>query len=375
MEAFWRFILRGGPPRVLLMASGGCNCLEPPARISAMALRAGGANAAGEGHLSVWMGACVSVLRKTIAMVVKGDMVGVQRLLGLRVAGLCVRVAQLSMRVRSPVCVAAPVAIQPDGFNMVGKSHPSVWMCACVRVLHDDGWWSMATWYSFSGSGGGLGGLSSLRSVKGLRVLHSVAQQAFEGDGGPTHPCGWVHMWVCFATMAVVVDGCMVGSFKVTGAVGGGAVCAFCIAHGVCVHVDAPVCSVGCVRSPVATQVFKGGGVLSRDVPLAADGAAGAQELNSGSVVDGARARCAAHGVQAVGERVQWQRGRPRRPLLAAFIWKASCAALAHAAGGSRAAVRSCAACRHVVDGLQAVVVWPQQWRGRPLQPLLAAIE
>ena len=185
MEAFWRFILRGGPPRVLLMASGGCNCLEPPARISAMALRAGGANAAGEGHLSVWMGACVSVLRKTIAMVVKGDMVGVQRLLGLRVAGLCVRVAQLSMRVRSPVCVAAPVAIQPDGFNMVGKSHPSVWMCACVRVLHDDGWWSMATWYSFSGSGGGLGGLSSLRSVEGLRVLHSVAQQAFEGDGGP----------------------------------------------------------------------------------------------------------------------------------------------------------------------------------------------
>ena len=184
----------------------------------------------------------MSVLRKTIAMVVKGDMVGVQRLLGLRVAGLCVRVAQLSMRVRSPVCVAAPVAIQPDGFNMVGKSHPSVWMCACVRVLHDDGWWSMATWYSFSGSGGGLGGLSSLRSVKGLRVLHSVAQQAFEGDGGPTHPCGWVHMCVCFATMAVVVVGCMVGSFKVTGAVGGGAVCAFCIAHGVCVHVDAPVC-------------------------------------------------------------------------------------------------------------------------------------
>ena len=79
MEAFWRFILRGGPPRVLLMASGGCNCLEPPARISAMALRAGGANAAGEGHLSVWMGACVSVLRKTIAMVVKGDMVGAFR--------------------------------------------------------------------------------------------------------------------------------------------------------------------------------------------------------------------------------------------------------------------------------------------------------
>ena len=116
---------------MLLMASGGCNCLEPPARISAMALRAGGANAAGEGHLSVWMGACVSVLRKTIAMVVKGDMVGVQRLLGLRVAGLCVRVAQLSMRVRSPVCVAARWQFnQTASIWLERATHP----CGCVHV-------------------------------------------------------------------------------------------------------------------------------------------------------------------------------------------------------------------------------------------------
>ena len=157
-------------------------------------------------------GCYVSVLRKTIAMVVKGDMVGVQRLLGLRVAGLCVRVAQLSMRVRSPVCVAAPVAIQPDGFNMVGKSHPSVWMCACVRVLHDDGWWSMATWYSFSGSGGGLrrpllatlgqraqgAALGGAAGIRGRwRVHSSVWMGAYVGvlrnDGGGGR---WMHGWL-----------------------------------------------------------------------------------------------------------------------------------------------------------------------------------
>jgi hypothetical protein len=111
---------------------------------------------------------------------------------------------------------------------------------------------------------------------------------------------------------------------------------------------------------PVATQVFKGGGVLSRDVPLAADGAAGAQERQQRQCV-----------------RVQWQRGRPRRPLLAAFIWKASCAALAHAAGVQG---RRCARVQHAAMWLMVSKQWYSSVasavaRAASAQPLLAAIE
>ena len=200
--------------------------------------------------------------------------------------------------------------------------------------------------------------------------------------------------------------------------------------------------SVGCVRWRSKCSRAATGDVISCGVLLAADGAAGAHELNGGGVcscsaplaegkvvlVQGGcglsggegshggfsllrarRVRCSA------GRCCWWAAGaQGRRHALVRVpldVWRwCSCSACstwcpssgsegsaaARAAstaspcrvrskgfvrcassrsGRSRVAARSCAACRHVVDGLQTVVVWPQQWRGRPLQPLLAAIE
>ena len=130
------------------------------------------------------------------------------------------------------------------------------------------------------------------------RVLSMASQMV--GNGRSSVWMG-ARVCVCASRRWLVVDGYMVGAFKATGVVGGGAVCVFAHLLMPCGRVDMPAR----VAARMATRSRGGVSLADRIVG----------------------------GTHAVGVQLQRQRGRPRQPLLAALGQGARCAALGGAAG------------------------------------------